>query len=162
LGRLPKSRKARAIQRDIYARIKAEKIGLHQFYNTKTGRKVWFREKLTQLLDEGIKKIDPMELVAVLGVTVIIKHGVDFTQFMVKVGADLIPSILAFTRGITFPLAIQLFAGTADVKELPEGELLEWLLSFTFAYLVVHNFGFIMATGSNLSSVVGLAQGFLG
>lgn len=111
-----------------------------------------FAAKLTDKLSLG----DLMEGIAVIGATVIIKSGIDWTQTPIPKAVIVGFSI---TQGFRVePLLTELIAWLrGQTQEAPpqatQAEILEWLIAFALAYVIVHNFGAIVSGASSILKV---------
>jgi hypothetical protein len=165
-------------------------------------------DRAEDFLADAVKKIDPLKMVAIIGVTTVIKQGIDWTgeaiaNFSVQPAlfqaltviapvaflAEAIPhshltqakkdelqkEYDALTdeqkandpmRGIALQKLLGMDTSQGDkeaaVKDTMNSipvELMEWLISFTLAYLIVENFGAIVGAVGN---ILGVAKGLLG
>lgn len=132
----------------------AQEKALQKIHKTKP-----FMESVREHIGKAIDRIDPLELAAVLGTTYLIKTGIDWSEAALA-NVDLV-GILRFFQ---FPVPAE---GTPETRKdeilkilsNPQAEVIEWLVSFTAAYLIVHHFGELVAAGSN---ILGLAKGLIG
>ena len=93
----------------------------------------WNKEKkkpldvsLKEHLGKMIDRVDPVQVVAILGTAYVIKTGIDWTQYQLSNVGPII-SVLTPSGFIT---------GKVPLK-ISDNEVLEWLLSFSIAYMVV-------------------------
>lgn len=118
---------------------------------------VSLRAHIGKLLDS----INPMELIAVLGTTYILKQGIEWSEDRLANVTNVIDKVRELTKppyptigpSTTPPWSANGGQWEPLIKsalDLPEVELMEWLLSFTAAYLLVHNFGTIVESGASL------------
>jgi len=104
---------------------------------------------------------DAMEGIAVIGATIIIKHGIDWTQTPVPKTAvkiflpapiqtlQILQDLIAYLKGET----------TQAPPQTTQEEILEWLMAFSLAYVIIHNFGDIAKAAT---SILSLATSLLG
>lgn len=131
-------------------------------------------EKFKETFLEMLEKVDMLEATAVLGATYLIKTGIDWAEQFAQAAAQPTGNILDFWLRTFDPLNVFGLQGVGSaageatqiglnaLKNAPLTEVIEWVVSFTLAYLIVHNFGAIMeGVGSAAGSVVGLAKGLL-
>lgn len=155
-GRLLKTKVKEALQI-----AKAETLGRLKAQHTFD--KVQYNQKnIGLLLKKRLLEASPSDVsktIAVIGVAATIKNGIDWTQEIRE------------TTGL--PFSFGWGAGTPTKKqdgifgfltgETIGDEILEWLISYGLAYLIVENFGEIVsAIGTGLTSVIGLARTLLG
>lgn len=151
------------------AEIKAEATALRQVKKKQTGLEI-----IREYIDKALAKVDPMEAIAVVGGTLIIKNGIDWSEeILVKAEQSKIPEILglivSFPTGFVYPYIIKeaLDNMTAEekAKKLKEAasstqaEITEWLISFTLSYILIHNAGAILEATGNF---VGAAKSLIG
>jgi len=123
-------------------------------------------DKIKDWLKKMADKIDPLEIVAVTGMTYLIKNGIEWTEEIIKNPAPFFRMIAPLT-GFAFLLVPDVPEPQQDaiskMMDTPQAEMVQWLLSFVLAYLLVHNFGMIMqAVGSATGNIIGMAKGLLG
>jgi len=93
---------------------------------------------------DEMKSDQIFKFISILGVTVIIKSGIEWSE-----------SILATFTGFIYWILGQ----PADMSTLeealdkPEAEIIQWVLSFAVAYLIVENFGELVTAGTNILSL---------
>jgi hypothetical protein len=133
----------------------------------KRKKKETLQDKILGYLREMAEKIDPFETIAIIGATIVIKTGIDWTENVIanfkpyQVIYFLNPVLGAILQGIE----VASDPGnqkTATLQKLFDSEpvqVMEWLISFTLAYLIVHNFGAIIQSGGNILS---MAKGLIG
>jgi len=103
-----------------------------------------------------LKKFDELKsdqifkFIAILGTTLIVKGGIEWSE-----------SVLTTFTGFLSWLG---FHGLdpdelAEALDMPQVEMVQWLLSFTAAYLIVENFGELVEAGTN---IITAAQGMVG
>lgn len=121
------------------------------------------REHIGKLID----RIDPIEIGAVIGVTILVHGTIVETEALLKAVASVKTNVAGnILAGLINPEAelIQWIAGTfagstSDViKQFGLDQDWEiWLISYSIAYILVHHFGQILAiAGSGVSSLTGL------
>jgi len=93
---------------------------------------------------DELKSDDIFKFVSILGVTIIIKQGIEWSE-----------SILTTYAGFIY----WIFGSPADLSaieqalDMPQVEIMQWLLSFSAAYLIVENFGELVTAGTNILSM---------
>lgn len=135
-------------------------------------------QKLKDFIVEKVKDIDPMEALAIAGATLLIKNGIDWTEEVVKKVQPFLDSYNQIAEGL---LNVIMLGGYNILKTTYQGaaggqqeafkdalkqnstglaaEAIEWLVSFTAAFLIIRYFGQILELGS---SILGLAKNILG
>ena len=119
-------------------------------------------DSIREHIGKGIDRVDPLELAAVLGATVLIKSGIDWVQ------VNQTSANQALMIALTNPFAaatLWALIKTSGLEGQPvsHNELMEWLVSFVAAYVIVHNFGKIVeVTGKIASDILGMAKSLLG
>lgn len=93
--------------------------------------------------------------IAILGVTLIVKSGIDWEEAAVE-GLNW---LIQWVKVEISPLIGDKNAYIKALSHAPEAEIREWLISFAIAYLIVEHFGEIMTATGN---VLGLARQLLG
>lgn len=107
-------------------------------------------------LKEKMSLSDLMEGIAVIGATVIIKSGIDWTQTPIP---KAVISGFSITQGFRVePLLTELISWlrgqtTQAPPQATQEEILEWLMAFALAYVIVHNFGAIVSGASSILKV---------
>ncbi|RLI42932.1 hypothetical protein DRO69_09805 [Candidatus Bathyarchaeota archaeon] len=151
-GRLlrTKRREAREIRKaETLAELKAK---AHFYFKTKLGTRLMFKEWIDKLLEWS--KVNPLEIVAVIGTTYIIKQGLDWAQLSLRV-PEPVRLFLDILPGIPLPSSL-----LEKGEVIPQGnEMVEWIVSFTLAYVIVHHFDAFVASGKDL---LGIATMLLG
>ena len=152
---------------------KAQKLGelqaeLEWEYKTLKNKKHLF-VSIKNHIGKMIDKIEPMELIAVLGATYLIKTGIEWTEEILAGAAEFANIVVKATQKYRFvDGAIQVILEPEGIPELAEirqaldsapVEIVEWLLSFMVAYMVVHNFAAIVNAGG---SILSLAKTLIG
>jgi len=136
------------------------------------------REHLGKIID-NTEVPQWLEIVAITGMTIIVKNVIEASEDLLvktieigtgltKIPLDLLYNLLPAQikgmigiEGLRKPLekVPELYEKTLDTWQI---EIAEWLIAFTLAFLIVHNFGEIMkATGDILTSITGLVRGML-
>lgn len=161
--------------------LKKLKKRLETEFKTKVGLykkhpEVWIGDRIADIAKQtGVK--DVAKIIAIVGMTILVKKTIDTSEelrghmILVKqiVKAAPFGSVLEyfpFLQLIT-PISTVVTAGIPKPEEMPKYEgmfpdWMDWLISFTLAYIIVEHFGSIMhATGNILSSVKGLVTGLL-
>jgi len=153
-----KQKEARVLAK---ATAKGELQGTAEFKATQRGLQTSLRNHVGKLID----KIDPMELISVIGMTVIIKTGIEWTEeILTQANAfyNVFWIVAPFKEILPSPYQQPSPEPPQDMDS-PIVEALEWVISFMCAYLIVHNFGQIVVGVSNItSSVLSMAKGLLG
>lgn len=163
-GRLLKTKK-----REAYHLAKAEEKGRAQA-RKESLRKKGIREYLEELW-EKLEVKDATKMVAVLGMTFLVKQSIDTYEDIRKALDNLgfgprfrLGPVNPFVRSpLLSALGLGPWANQTDGdKEGVFPEQIDWLISFTLAYIIVHNFGSIMqGVGSMASTVPNLVRGLL-
>lgn len=154
--------------RELSKEIGAATVGL-KFAEIEAEYKHWkklpLEDRLRMWLEDMAKKIDPLETVAILGTTYLIKQGIQWTEIAV---ANTAFDVLQWIK-ILDPWNIFLPEIPADAEQnveqalekalnTPQAEVLEWLISFVCAYLIVKNFDKLVESTGN---ILGMAKGLL-
>jgi hypothetical protein len=108
------------------------------------------REHIGKIID----RIDPIEVVATIGVTLILSDTKAWVDHLIATytGTEFWSGILSKVQPqqYTFP--------PSKYGMRPQ----DWLITFSIAYLIVHNFGLIVqTTGKIASDVLGMAKALL-
>lgn len=123
-------------------------------------KSIW--DSVREHIGKGIDRIDPLELAAVIGTTFLIKGGIDWAQVQAE-NYNPALSVALINPFAAAALWVALKESGLDKNKIPQNEIMEWLVSFVAAYIIVHNFGKIVeATGKLASDVLGLAKSLLG
>jgi len=164
LGRGP-SRKT--ISKNIRSEVKARYDAIKKWYEKNP--QVWLGERFASII-ANTNLMDIAKLGAVLGMTLIVKKVFDTTQDLnlkmqelVKATPVWVTPFLPLWAGMPF------LAGKIGVEVAGEpkplefgGEMMEWLISFCFAWLIINNFGQIMETVGDVTiGVKGILTGLL-
>jgi len=119
-----------------------------------------------------VDKIDPLETVAVIGGTVIIKYGINWAEeALIQEAKDgnpfnntvlniLVPASNLWKLLFPEKTTEEQEKMEKDMRELlnsPQAEVLEWLVSFTLSFLIVRNLGNLDTT-----SILTAAKGLIG
>lgn len=109
-------------------------------------------------IENMANKIDPMELVATIGATYIVKQGIEWSEILAAQASknifDVINLILPFTHGKDANIPSEtLKKALLDSLDTPQVEIIQWFLSFCVGYLVVHNFASIIESGTSILSI---------
>jgi len=100
---------------------------------------VWIRDLLGKILE----KIDPMEFIATIAIMPLVKAAIDKSPDVLSLYQDLLM--------IGSPILGWLFKQILKPDELPKlDETMSWLISFGLAFIIVRNFGEILATGKSI------------
>ena len=117
------------------------------------------KEHLGKILD----KIDPLEMAAVIGATMLIKSGIDWSQETIDKNPHLGIFLVNPFSGLIVQTLDQFSTTKMQFDKMPQNEIFEWIISFVCAYLIVHNFGKIVeVAGKLVGDVVGMSKGLLG
>lgn len=101
-------------------------------------------------------KDDPFRFLCVLGVTYVVKEGIEWAEILATPPRWFEPFIQITNPGWTREDAL-------EKLDEPHYEALQWFLAFCLAYLIVENFGAIYsATIGAVVSIIDLAKGLLG
>jgi hypothetical protein len=110
-----------------------EGLALRQMIEEVSEKIYWNKEKkkplevsLKEHFGKMIDRVDPLQVAAVAGTAYVIKFGIDWTQYQLANVGPII-SILTPSGFIT---------GKVPLK-ISDNEVLEWVLSFSIAYMVV-------------------------
>ena len=120
------------------AKLQAE---YHFFFKNSRGWKLYLKRWFDSVKD----KLDPLELISITGVTVIIKNGIEWTEKIIEQQAQFVNLFAGILKVPKIDITI-----LEKAMDTPQAEMLQWLISFSIAYLIVHNFGAIMSAGGNL------------
>jgi len=139
-------------------------------------------QKMQEFLVSKMKEIDPAEALAIAGTTVIIKCGINWTEEVVAKAQPFINTYNQISEGMLnvimlggYDILKKSYLGAVGNPTQPtqqeiqdrlrsessgfQVEVMEWVISFTLAFLIVRHFGEIMQAGSN---ILGVAKGLLG
>lgn len=117
------------------------------------------QEKLAEMEIDDLAKYT-----AIIGATIMIKNGIDWTQTTYEEEAQswFINIFAGGLYSIMPNLILKAGFTEDDVKPRLEGlapEMLEWVISFGLAYVIITNFGEIVtAAGTALSSITSIAK----
>jgi len=120
-------------------RLKGQQMGLKLEPIEQTVRKYF---------DKILEKIDPLEAMAIMGATIMIKQGIDFTEMAAGTLARFPSTFKMFPWAIPIP-----GLATLDTKDLvAKDEILQWLLSFSIAFVLIKHFDKVVTAGGSLLS----------
>lgn len=121
----------------------------------KRERDLWLRSVADKLID----KIDAQETIAITGLTIIIKQGMDWAEYKAKTMEANPVRAFAPLFGLLGIATESLWKSDIqpENESIPEA-IQEWILSFAVAYLIVKNFGELVKAGA---SVLNIAKGLL-
>jgi len=151
-GRLLKSKVKETIAL-TFARLK----GQRKFYKKHPDE--WFKDRISSLFS-NMTFNDILELVAIAGMTVVIKNMIDASEDLLnKINQMQVPEafLTGFIRGFTgfqIPVLGFLFRQTEITEAFEIADPLKWLISFCMAFVIVHHF-------DSLMKAFGSIQGFL-
>lgn len=151
----------------------ARQKGTLRFKKSKKGLELSIREHIGKIID----KIDPMDIIAILGFTFIIKQIIieNFEDRIVELiyGKGIL-GLIAFAGPTVYGIfqyirpileAKGLWPREEEMKkalDIPQIEIFEWILSFALAYIIVkHGGALIGLLDKGLNSVVGMFLGVL-
>jgi len=133
-------------------------------------RKKHLLDSLKEHIGKAIDKADLPKMGAVIGMTVIIKQIIEASEELMKAtlkmaGGAQFALLFPFARDMAVQQLTGAFATAEEfgkASDIPEVEVMQWLVSYTLAYLLVDNFGDIMqATGNALGSIKNMVSGLL-
>jgi hypothetical protein len=161
-----KKKKAKRLEIEAAAIERGRIIGQFQGHKKKP-----LEESIKEHIGHWIDSINPLETVAVLGTTVLVKRAIDLSEDLTAriVSASQNPKAwyLAFVgMSPLAPLWTSQFLGkeAPEVKQAlssPTAELVEWLMAFSIAYIIVHNAGSIITALGSGAKGLGEMVGFL-
>jgi len=158
LGRGPSLKtKKKHIKAEIIARYDAIK----KWY--KKNPQAWLNERFSSLVS-NTSLMDMAKLAAILGMTLIVKNILDSTEELREKLVAIMGQPLTYLRAIgpmmiPVPFAPSLEAAQLEAK-IPE--VLDWVIAFCLAWLIVDNFGDIMRTVGDVTvGVKGILTGLL-
>jgi hypothetical protein len=137
-----------------------------KIWSNKKQRTAWMLTQLEKVID----KIDPMKALAILGTTLIIKQGINWAQYLGQKFAEQGGSPVGMVAAILGDLmpgnpVLEALAGITGEKKVNLGgraEIMEWVISFTVAYILVEHAGELITAGGNiLFAAKGLIGGLL-
>lgn len=106
--------------------------------------------KLYEFFKDKIETVSPVKFAAIIALTPLVRMAIDTTPRALELYQLLIT--------IGSPLAGLLFTTVIDPKDLSEklekNDVYLWIVSFGLAYLVVENFGEIVAAGQSIGGWV--------
>jgi hypothetical protein len=128
-------------------------------------------------LGKALDRIDPLEMVAVVGTTIVVKKVIDTTEDLkgkalavrnVIMGTGQVlgaSGIAQFIQAFGSPFSIlsEFFVGL--IVPIPpeqaqyEGmfpDWVDWLIAFAIAYIIVHHGELLLGLGQNLSVIIGM------
>lgn len=155
MPRLPLKKTEKLSIKEAYGKKLGELKALLHFKKTKAGMELSFREHLGKIID----RLDVLEAIAILGLTYLIKQVLieNFEDKIAEIatGKTLIPALIRkYTPLETLETALK---ATADI---PQIELMEWLLSFCIAYIIIKHGGALFTMlgegAKSLTGIVGL------
>lgn len=138
--------------------LKAENKFRAKVFKNKKQFQNWLVERLETLM----KSIDPLELMAVAGTTVLIKQGIDWAQVAVATAEfNIFNKILTADWIGSFQAIIAWVQGSGEPEpQAPTGpELMEWVISFVIAFFLVRHGEALINAGGNM---LGVAKGLIG
>lgn len=165
MTRLPSNRVLRAAARKTKAEVKSKLAAEEEWTGTLQGRKKWFRDAVRKLISDLGEKIDPLELMAILGLTWTVKQIMDikFPDFRssIFVSGAAVPTwgIEGGLRGLRDELAAGITGTETGIewKQLlafPDWQ--EWIVAFVIAFIVIRHGDALLASIGSLVKVVGL------
>lgn len=117
---------------------------------------LWIRS----LIDKLIDKVDAEQTIAIVGLTIVIRQGIDWTEYKSKVLEAQPLRAFAPAFGLLGIGLESLWKSNVQVdQETITENIQEWILSFSIAYLIVKNFGELVKAGAN---VLSMAKNLLG
>ena len=150
-----KMKEARLLAREAE---KGARQGVAQFKRTQAGFQASLRDHLGRMID----RVDPFKSIAILGATVLIKGGMEWGEDVMMRWYTIFRGLIPFIGEAFFPLPLELPEVEGNILDSPQVEIIQWLLSFTLAYIVVTHFGEIIGgVGGAFGGIVGIASTFL-
>lgn len=155
MPRLPLKKTEKLAEKQAYGETLGKLKAIYHFkFKTKKG---WLKS-LREHLGKWIDNINPVETFAILGLTFLIKQIIveNFEDRLVEITIPywvrlLIPDYQKFERKMK------------EAMDKPQIEMVEWLISFTIAYVIIKHGGALftmMGEGAkSLTSIVGLFFG---
>lgn len=152
--RLPIKKTRKLAEAEEVGKLKARVQHRAKTLQNKKQLRVWLVERLERILD----KVDPLKTVAVITLTFLIKSSIDWTN-LIKTGSKGL-SILYNILLARWTTAIAEGAKDIEPEDLQD-EMLEWVISFIVAYMVIEYGGEMIRAGGDLLNVAkGLIGGF--
>lgn len=159
MPKLPKKKTRVLAEKKAYGETLGKLKAEEHFAKTKKGKIRAIKEILTKMLE----KIEPVETVAVVGLTIIIKNIIVefFEDKIVEYTTGKIPfTPMVFMRAV-YPKQFEI--AEEEMKKAfdkPNVEFYEWLFSFSIAFIIVRHGGALFSMlgqgATSLSSIVGL------
>lgn len=111
-------------------------------------------ESLKEHLGRMIDRIDPLESLAVIGVTFLIKQGIEWTEELQYANLAAIHWFLDLLSWPSkFPWPNPTKEQFDSAVDSPNAEMIQWALSFAIAYVIVHNFDAVISLGKDVISI---------
>lgn len=110
-----------------------------------------------EFIDSAIEKLDPFEATAILGTTVIVKQGLDWSTVLVQALKGVEGSMI--WKSLPWMKFIPKQEGVSTKELLGQNELFEWVLSFSIAYVIVRHFDKVVNLGTG---ILGIARSLVG
>jgi len=165
VGKLPIKRTKKLAEAERTGVLKAEEKYHSKLFSNKKQTGIWLAKQFERL----IEKIDPLEAVAILTATFFIKQGIEWTENIPTTILQKDSLIRTVIKTIPFfgPLAVMLTPEAPpefqekveEALDSPQAEVIQYLLSFVVAYIVVKHPEAIMSLGGN---ILGVAKGLIG
>jgi len=141
--------------------LKAEIEHINKVFKNKKHLKAWFTLRLQHLLE----KIEPLKALAILGTTILIKSGIEWSEIAAEElfkKNSLIRTLMRMANPFWFLAEGYIPEAPEQIKEAldqPHVEVIQWIISFAVAYLIVEHGDAIINAGGN---VLGVAKGLIG
>lgn len=129
----------RPAKKRCYAEAKATRKGQLQA-EREMEKNISVEVEAKRFFKDALKKIEPLEAIAIAGMTIIIKGTIDSSEELLeKIKTPLLAVSLISPILVPF-LPLALYAQVPEkIRETPEWA--EWLLSFAMAYILVRHGG---------------------
>lgn len=134
-------------------------------FKNKKQLQVWLKDRLESL----IENIDPLEIVAVAGLTILIKQGIEWTEdipLTLLQKNSLIRTLMRFVPlvGLSFDIFVpdlppEAIEALKKAMDSPPMEIIQYVASFIVAFIIVRHADRIIEAGGN---ILGVAKGLMG
>lgn len=134
------------------------------------GLKEW-RLVFKRYLDKFIENVDPLEMVAVLGVSYLVKNGIDWGQIVTAEILGGFAEVSKFWYKILDPFNLfglqdlpgisdeEIKQKISDMSKAPTTEIIEWVISIALGFIIVRYFDALIEAGGD---VLSLAKSLIG
>jgi hypothetical protein len=152
--RLSAKQEAKRLQKKIETELKTK-------WKLAKKKPLWvsLRKHIGMILDNA-KPHEIAKLVAILGMTIIVKQVIDSSETLmgeldlIKRGKAMAPGLPGFGFGLALSLGYKIHGVPTPEYEGLFPDWMDWLISFTLAYIIVENFGEIMHAAGNVTSSI--------